>query len=345
MSPNNTPSELRLDPVSKDWVLIAKGRGKRPKALANKERKDWEASQPPCPFDDLSDQECPTYALYKGKEVALPERDAHTCVPARWSTIALPNKYPAFVRTSSFERKLVGPYQVADGVGFHEVIVTKSHTKDIPEFSPAETHELFLMYRARYSALKDEEFVKHISIFKNSGPRAGATVAHPHAQLITTPVTDPDILSSLHGSLEYFQEHKKCIHCAMIAWDRKDKERIVYENDEFVVLCPFASRVAFEMRVYPKKHSAHFEDTRNGQLEALADAFHAALRKLKRCLKNPDYNYFLHSAPPDGGSYDHYHWHWEILPRTAVWAGYELGTEIEVSVIEPERAAEALRAS
>ncbi len=331
-----TPSELRFDPVSKDWVLIATGRARRPEAFRQKE-----VLHEVCPFDGLGDQVCPVYALFRGKEVLLSSGKA--CVPAQWTTIAIPNKYPAFGLQKSFETRLVGPYQAADGVGFHEVIVTKSHTKDIPDFSLEQTKELLDVYCARYIALKDEEFVNYISIFKNKGSKAGATIAHPHSQLIATPITDSDITGSLEGSLRYFEQNKKCIHCEMLAWDRKDKQRIVYENDDYTIVCPFASRVAFEMRIYPRKHASYFERTTDTQRELLADALLTAMKKLSCALGDPDYNYFLHTAPADGGNYDHYHWHWEILPKTSTWAGFELGTGIEISTIEPETAAAFLR--
>ncbi|MEK7542218.1 MAG: DUF4931 domain-containing protein [Patescibacteria group bacterium] len=339
------PSELRFDPVSKDWVLIATGRARRPETFRQEGKKggsdQWEAAQKTCPFDKLGHEECPTYALFEGKEMPLAK--GARCVPKHWTTVALPNKYPAFAQQKSFETRLIGPYQVADGVGFHEVIVTKSHGKDIPEFSVGEVEELFHMYQARYIALKDEEFVNYISIFKNKGPKAGATLLHPHSQLIATPIFDPDIVGSLEGSLRYFEQNKKCIHCTMLAWDREDKQRVVYENDEYIAVCPFASRVAFEMRVYPKKHVAYFERTDENERELLADAFLQAMKKLSRALEDPDYNYFLHTAPADNGNYEHYHWHWEILPKTSTWAGYELGTGIEISTIEPEKAAAFLR--
>jgi len=339
------PSELRLDPVSKDWVLIATGRGRRPETFRQERRKDedatWEAAQKTCPFDNINDQECPTYALFYGKEVSLPK--GNICAPKLWTTIALPNKYPAFMPKKSPAVRLIGPYQAVDGVGFHEVIVTKSHSKDIPNFALAEMKELLNMYRARYRALQDKEFVNQISIFKNKGPKAGATVAHPHSQLIATSITDPDIMGSLEGSLRHFEQNKKCIHCEMLAWDRKDKKRIVYENNGYTVVCPFASRVAFEVRLYPRVHEAYFERTSEKQMELLADAFLMMMKKLYKALKDPDYNYFLHTAPADKGYYDYYHWHWEILPKTSTWAGYELGTGIEISTIEPEKAAQFLR--
>jgi UDPglucose--hexose-1-phosphate uridylyltransferase len=348
------PSELRLDPVSKDWVLIATGRARRPETFRreprDEERKQWEEAQNACPFDNVDKQECPTYAMFDGKEVELPASSAgkpegKMCIPEQWTTISLPNKYPAFAPQKSFETRVIGPYQAADGVGFHEVIVTKDHAKDIPEFSIAEIKEMVDLYHARYTALKTEEFVNYISVFKNKGPRAGATIAHPHSQLIATPIADLDIVGSLQGSAKYFEEKKKCIHCEMLEWDKKDKQRIVYENRQFLVVCPFASRVAFEVRIYPKEHSAYFENTIASERGELADALLVTMKKLYKGLKDPDYNYFLHTAPADEGNYDHYHWHWEILPKTSTWAGFELGAGIEISTIEPEKAAAFLRKS
>ena len=123
----------------------------------------------------------------------------------------------------------------------------------------------------------------------------------------------------------------------------QDGRRIIFENKEFIVLCPFASRVSFEIRIFPKKHHAYFERVTDEQKEYLAEAFLAALGKLDKGLADPPHNFFLHTAPCDGKNYDHYHWHWEILPKTATWAGFELGTGIEISTIEPEKAAEYLR--
>ena len=129
----------------------------------------------------------------------------------------------------------------------------------------------------------------------------------------------------------------------MLAWDRKEKSRIVYETDCFTAVCPFASRVAFEIRIYPNAHNAYFEHIEEHQKDCLAKVFRVVLRKLYKGLANPDYNYFLHTSPADGKKHDHYHWHFEILPKTSTWAGFELSTGIEISTIEPEKAAEHLR--
>lgn len=295
-----------------------------------------------CPFDNLVDQERPTAVYWNGKMMELPKGKA--CVPEKWTTVSIPNKYPAFTPKASSWTRLAGPYEVMDGVGFHEVIVTKDHTKDIPQFTEQQVRELLEVYHARYVELKDREHVNYISIFKNKGAMAGATVAHPHSQLVAIPVTDPDIERSLLGSRQFFEEHhNQCVHCVMLAWDRQDKKRIVFENECYTVVCPFASRVAFEIRIYPSKHSPYFENIDDYEKGCLAEAFSKAMKKLYKALKDPDYNYFLHTSPADGKNYDHYHWHWEILPKTATWAGFELGAGIEISTIEPEKAAAFLR--
>ncbi|MBI2644095.1 MAG: DUF4921 family protein [Candidatus Wildermuthbacteria bacterium] len=334
------PSELRLDPVSRDWVVIATGRAKRPEHFRKETRPELEDSITNCPFETLIGQERANKAFYKSKKVEKIPEDQSTL---EWTTVAIPNKYPAFTLSNSLRERKVGPYQVMDGVGFHEVIITKDHTRDIPQFSQQETKELVDMYQECYLELMEGKFVHYISIFKNKGAGAGATIAHPHSQIIATAITDPDIQRSLDNSYEFFEKKKQCVHCVMLEWDRKEKSRIIYENDCFVSLCPFASRVAFEIRIYPVQHLAYFEKSDEHQKECLADILLITMQKLAKGLKDPDYNYFIHTAPTNVWTYDHYHWHFEILPKTATWAGFELGTGIEISTIEPEKAAEFLR--
>ena len=334
------PSELRYDLVSKDWVVIATGRAKRPEAFLKDKRPAAPFPKNACPFEHIEEQEYPTTVFYRGKRINGFPDDLRKL---QWTTVSFPNKFPAFAPGISKKERSVGPYRAMDGVGFHEVVVTRDHSKDIPEFQISQVKELINTYQERYLSLMNERFVSYISIFRNKGASAGATVGHPHSQVIAMPVTDPDIQRSLQNSADFFARSKKCVHCVMIAWDLQERSTIVFENDCFIVVCPFASRVAFEMRIYPLEHLAYFERATDHQKECLAQALQAALRKLKKGLKDPDYNYFLHTAPPDGKNYDHYHWHFEILPKTATWAGFELGTGIEISTIEPEKAAAFLK--
>lgn len=334
------PSELRFDPVSRDWVVIATGRARRPSSFKKKDRATLPSLKKDCPFESLDNQEHPTLMLYKGREVAVPRNEK---LPKDWTTVFLPNKYPAFTPEGDFVTRIEGPYEVTDGVGFHEVIVTRDHDKDIEDFTQGAAEELVEGYKRRYLALKEYPFVNYVAIFKNKGPVAGASIAHPHSQLMAIPILDPDIQRSLKGSEEYAKEHKGgCVHCAMLDWDLKDKSRIVFENEHMVALCPFASQVAFEIRIYPKQHSAYFEEISSEGISSFAEAMRKTFLKLSKALGDPDYNYFIHTAPADEGAYDYYHWHLEVLPKTSTWAGFELGTGIPISTIEPEEAASYL---
>jgi len=323
-------SELRFDLVSKDWVIIATGRARRPETFVQQERVKEEDSGKECPF-------CSPEILKE--EVLL----RYSQPNGDWSLIVVPNKFPAFSRGDRLNERAEGPYQIIDGIGFHEVVIFRDHQRQIAQFSLAEIRQVLDAYQERYLDLMNEKLINYISIFHNHGREAGASVFHPHSQIIAMPVTDPDLTSSLVGSRQFFETQGKCVHCTMLDWDREDGRRIIFENDKFVVLAPFASRVAFEVRIYPKEHHAYFERIKDKEKDQLAEALKIALSKLYKGLNDPAYNFFIHTAPCDGKNYDHYHWHFEILPKTSIWAGFELGTGIEISTIEPEKAAEYLR--
>lgn len=332
------PSELRYDLVSGNWVVIATGRAKRPEMFKKDKNKKESAPKSQCPFCNLDVKEKTTLVFDHGKKMP-PEKG----MPKTWTVVSIPNKYPAFSKSDSFNKRVEGPYRIMDGVGFHEVVITKDHEKQIAQLPIDKIKEVVNAYQERYLDLMNEKFVSYISIFHNNGKEAGASVSHPHSQIIALPLIDPDLQSSIDGSAAYHKEYGRCVHCDMLAWDKKDGRRIVFENEEFIVLVPFASRVAFETRIYPKTHHAYFERITNGQKDYFAKALKVALSKICKALNNPAYNFFIHTAPCDGKDYSHYHWHLEILPKTQIWAGFELGAGIEISTIEPEKAAEYLR--
>jgi len=310
MESNNTPiSELRKDLVSGDWVVMAKERANRP------------AKSMKCPF-------C-SPAIKEQKILSQTE-----------NIIIVENKFPAFKPQTGLNEHHNGPFAVMDGVGFHEVIVLKEHCQQLHETN---LFALIDTYQKRYLSLMNKKFVDYISIFHNHGKLAGASVEHPHSQLIASPIIDPDIHRSLEGSEKYFHRNHRCVHCVMIDWERKEQTRLLYENKDFIIFVPFVSRVAYEIRIFPKEHNPYFERIKNSEKKNLADALQKALKRLYLALDYPDYNFFLHTAPCDGKTYDHYHWHFEILPKTSIWAGFELGTGIEICSVTPEQAAAKLK--
>ncbi len=327
---NNKPvSELRFDLVSKDWIVIATGRAKRLDEFAKQTRQKEEALEEKCPFCHLETQGKPTLE-YKDKDGNL-------------EVMVIPNKFPAFSHAESLRERAEGPYSLMDGVGFHEVVITRDHRKSLAELPLALMRRVIDAYQERYLEFVNEKFVNYVAIFHNHGKEAGASISHPHSQIIAVPLIDPDLQRSLNGSRMFFENQGECVHCKMLEWDMEEKSRIIFENKEFVVLAPFASRVAFETRIYPKEHHPYFERIKDKEKDLLAEAMNVALGKIFKGMNDPAYNFFVHTAPADGKDYGHYHWHFEILPKTSTWAGFELGAGIEISTIEPEKAAEYLR--
>jgi UDPglucose--hexose-1-phosphate uridylyltransferase len=334
------PSELRFDLISKDWVVIATGRARRPETFKREKKEKKEAPRKTCPFckEELIKEAVLIFnhdkkiKLDEGKEIS------------NWTTVIIPNKFPAFLSAPKLNKKIEGGlYQTMNAVGSHEVVVTRDHKKSIGQLRIEEIKEVIDAYHQRYSDLMKKPFVNYISIFHNHGVEAGASISHPHSQIITTPLIDTDLSRAISNSKRYFKKHKKCLYCQMDEWERKVKKRVVFENEDFLVLCPFASKVAFEVIISPQKHSAYFEKITEKERWNLAKAFKMALGKLYKALNDPAYNFYLHTAPCDGKDYGFYHWHWTILPKTSTWAGFEIGTRMEISTIEPEKAAEYLR--
>ena len=326
-------SEVRQDLVSGDWVVIATGRAKRPHDFLRQKKASFRQPKRTCPFEKPHADALFTLASSGagGKKIE------------RWVE-AIPNKFPAFKRGICNIFHNTGPYQWTDGVGNHEVVITRDHERSIGQMADAEVELVVRAYQERYRAIKRGDCVRYISIFHNHGQGAGATLSHPHSQIIAVPVVPSDIAKSIRGSASHFQERKECVHCVMLKFEQSDKKRLIYENDHCLVFAPFASRLAFEVRIYPKSHLSHFEEASSAEISGVSNALRVSLGKIFKGLANPDYNFFLHTAPVDGSSnFRHYHWHFEILPKTAIWAGFEIGTGIEISTIAPEDAAEFLR--
>lgn len=333
------PSELRFDLVSKDWVVIATGRAKRPESFRKEKKFQIKMTEKDCPFCNIESQEPPVLIYSHGKKISLSEK-----IPENWTTIVIPNKFPAFLPYPKLEKEIEGNlYQKMNAVGFCELVITRDHEKSLALLPLENVKEVFDAYQERYLSLMKKIFVNYISIFHNHGPEAGASQPHPHSQIITTPLIDVDLKKALFNSKRFYKKTGKCLYCQMNKWEMKTKKRIVFENKDFLALCPFASKSAFQVIISPKKHLPYFEKITEKEKWNLVEAFQVVLKKIYKALNDPAYNFYLHTSPCDNKKYPYYHWHWTILPHTGIWAGFEIGTRIEISTIEPEKAAEYLK--
>ncbi len=328
------PSELRLDVNAKNWVVVATGRAKRPEMFKIKKK----TPVPPkkdCPFCDISGQGEPILSYFKNEKQ---DTDSQ-----KWTTVVIPNKYPAFIKGCSLNRQKENSlFEKMNAVGSHEVVITHDHQKSLALLPKEHVKEVVDVYVDRFRNLIKEDLISYVAIFHNHGAEAGASIYHPHSQIIGIPMIDSDLEGALRRA-ENYSETKECVYCKMNAWEMKKKVRIVYQNKDFIAVCPFASRSAFQVIISPKKHLSFFGEITEKEKINLADMFKTVLNKLYKALGDPPYNFYLHSAPSDGKDHSYYHWHWTILPKTSIWAGFELGVGIEISTIEPEKAAEYLR--
>lgn len=324
-------SELRQDIVSGDWIILAPERAKRPDDFIKGKQKRVRSPKAKCPFED------PEKAGNKVIESFPPGKN--------WEIMVVPNKHPALEpKANCAEETHVGPYSVVDGVGHHELVITRDHDKNLPKLSQKQATELFRVFKRRLDVLSTDPCADYFSLFHNWGPSAGASIYHPHYQILTLPIVPPDVRRSFEGSVRYFRKTGKCVHCVMLAEEKKHKNRIIYENEYAVAITPFASREPFEIRVFPKKHISHFEKTSDKELCGAVDVLAITLRKLSKILKDPDYNFFLHTAPfRKAEEYKMYHWHMEVIPKTSLQAGFEWSTGIDINTADPDAAAKAIR--
>jgi len=262
-----------------------------------------------------------------------------------WKLQIIENKYPAFTHKGICAvLGKNGPYTITETVGHHELVITKAHDKNFARLSKEDARQVFEAFRDRYLMFLSDQCLAYVTIFHNWGPKAGASVYHPHYQIAAIPVVPPDIQHSLNGSASYFKQNKKCVHCVMLKYEIKNKKRILYENKGAVAFALFVSKEPFEIRIFPKKHLPYFENTLDVDLDYIVDALRASLKKLKKNLKDPDYNFFIHTAPiKNKERYKMYHWHIELVPKISINAGFELGTGVEINGIDPDQAAAILR--
>lgn len=336
-------SELRWDPLKLHWVIIATERGRRPRDFQVEPK---EAEVTSCPFCYGNEDKTPAEIF-----AIRPSGPANS---PNWKVRVIPNKYPVLRIEGEIKSKGYGLYDVMTGIGAHEVIIeTPQHEKGLADLSVAEVTDVLIAYRARFLDLRRDSRFRYMVLFKNHGVRAGATLAHSHSQLIAVPLTPPVAATELKICRDFYANKERCIFCDLIDFELTCGDRVVKEFPNFVSVTPYASCFPFELRLYPKKHSHDFAMMDDGQLAELAVAMKDMLLRLKAVLKDPPYNFILHSAPPQQqrlgkpeywGSLEYdYHWHIELVPRLTQIAGFEWGTGFYINPTSPEDAALFLR--
>jgi len=200
--------------------------------------------------------------------------------------------------------------------------------------------ELLYNYQKRLVEHYKNPCVEYSLIIHNHGDRAGASIAHPHSQIMASAIIPSAIERELENSQKYFKRNDRCVFCDLVNDELKTKERLIFENEHFLATTAYAARFPFEVWVMPKSHQSDFVQMDKDARIQLGQIMGRVFASLDQKLKDPDYNFYIHTAPPrQGDPSAYYHWHIEILPRLTDMGGYELGTADFIDVVSPEKAA------
>ena len=326
--------QLRKDPVTSRWIIVDVDHSRAAESFAPESHTK---SSKTCPFCPGNESMTPPEILAAGRKGGLKNSPG-------WQVRVVPNKFPALRIEEHTEKSAIGVYDKLGGFGAHEVIIENpDHQKEIADL-PLEQVELVLRaYRDRYLDLKKDPRFKYILIFKNYGAAAGASLEHPHSQLIALPIVPSRVEGEVKGAQRHFEHTDRCIYCDMLSQEASEKARIVLEEGGFSVICPFASRFPFETWILPKNHAASFEALLDEEIEALARTLKETLSKIKKSLNDPSFNLMIHTLPIYGKEAESFHWHIEIIPHLTQIAGFELGTGFYLNPTPPEMAAGTLK--
>ncbi len=335
-------NEMRKDYLLDRWVVIATKRKRRPTDFVKETEKKRVGVCPFCP--DNEHMTPPAVLVYLPFDDGIKrERDQNAFRHKSWLISCVPNLYPAFTPPESEENyELKEGSLSAQALGHHEILIESPSHEEHP--SVARVSQLIHVINAYFDRLKDlstEPYVKYVSIFRNHGLDAGASLSHPHSQIISTPLIPRVVEEELKASKNFWTENEKCIFCDIMGKEA-DGPRFIWENETFFVFAPWASVHPFEFWIFPKKHQSTLLNIRHKETEALAEALRVCFGGLKSLLNDPSYNFGFHMAPI-GESLNYYHWHLEVYPRLAIWAGFEKSTGIFINVMSPEDAASSMK--
>lgn len=326
--------ELRKDPTTGRWVIIATDRAKRPSDFT-RQRVEIKGVRF-CPF-------CPGNELRTPPEI-LAYRTRGAANEPGWSLRVISNKFPVLRVEGTMTRKAEGLYDKMDGVGAHEVIIeSPDHFQTLADMPEKRVEDLFWAYRDRVLDLRRDVRLRFLLLCKNHGEAAGAVLEHTHSQLIALPIVPKRVQEELEGARKYFDYKERCVYCDIVAQESDSVARLILESDHFLVIAPWASRSPFETWIIPKAHNSHAENMSHAEIHDLAPVLRGLLRRMNSTLENPPYNMILHSAPIQDQPMPHFHWHLEIIPRMTNAAGFEWGTGLHINPTPPEEAAKFLR--
>ena len=278
--------ELRRDPITRGWVIIAPERQKRPADFFTSRPKD---SDTPCPFcknpsgDPL---------------VALESLSSPSSSMENWTVSVIHDKYPLLETSDNPDSYGDGMYDLMGGYGHHELVIESTeHGHCLENMSNGHIRAIFQMYQKRLIQMQKDANVSHVLITRNTGHFAGANIHHPHSHIVGLPIVPKKVHEELEGARLYYEYRERCIFCDIIEQEIKEEGRVVLEDEYFLAFCPYASRFPFEVTIIPKVHQGGFETINRDETAALAKTVKKIFSAINSLLGKPPLNYIIHSAP------------------------------------------------
>jgi UDPglucose--hexose-1-phosphate uridylyltransferase len=328
-------SELRRDPITGRWVILAPDNTRRPRDFTPPMMPSGDAYG--CPF-------CEGREALAGWELLAWRPNGSSPNSAGWQVRVVPHREPALRVESQLGEPSDGLFQKFGNLGAHEVIIeSPHHDQTWSTLTPDAIARVFWAWRERIRDLKRDIRLRSFIVVKNHGAAAGAKLAHPHSQLFAYPFAPPALEVELSSARRHFDNTDRCVFCQLIAHERELNQRVIAADEATLILAPYAPRVPFETWILPREHAAHFEDSPDALLFSMAASVHDLLRRLDATLLNPPFNLVLHTAPDGTLSTASYHWHFEVVPRLGPRSGVEWGSGVYINPVPPEEAAQVLR--
>jgi UDPglucose--hexose-1-phosphate uridylyltransferase len=323
-------SVFRRDPITGRWTILIPERGPAfatapPKTTPDAAHKTF------CPFCPGNETKTPNETF------AIKDENGH------WLVRSVPNKFPILDAAARPDPMTDGPHDKMGGFGIHEVVIeTPNHHGRFATHSIVEARAVVSAWWSRLTEIGRDPRVKYVLLFRNHGARAGASLAHPHSQIIALPILPKLVREENEQARRYYEWKERCVFCDMAREEARQGVRLIDETPRFVSFTPYASRFAYEIWILPKEHRPRFEDLIEDERNELADLLRLTLKRLDLALDDPPFNLLLHTTPCHEGESPHYHWHFEIMPRLASIAGFEWGTGFYLNPVLPEDAAKKL---
>lgn len=333
-------SEIRYDRLHDTHVLIAPERMHRPDCPVPLQAD--ETTLPKCPFCEGNESMTPPEIFALRYEGSFPNE-------AGWRTRVIPNLYKA-VQIEAAHQHHSGMLERWEGFGAHEVIIdTVRHCTSISQWNLNEACDWLKTLRVRVADLRHDERIEYISLFKNEGYQAGSTQTHAHTQLIALPMVPKQINDYYLQCFEHYKATGKSLMGSLIDQEEHTMERIVSQEGDFTLFCPYASAYPFEMIISSKQPHGQIDTLNDTAIEAVSALLLRAVKKLDNQLGCSQFNLWI-ATPPLKGKNDFsvpldeaFRFSIRIMPRIYRYGGFESGSGMMINPVSPELAASLLK--